>query len=127
MRIFNRKRTKAPEEVEVPIENLIAELPEESQIFLRSWQCVYSETYMTDDAILRTISEAVIDTYVKSLSDIGYVTETEKNRIQGFYRKLMRVTKDETETAARAMRYMTNAWARIKRTGKMWWPKEVIE
>lgn len=127
MRIFNRKRSKVSAEVEVPIEELIAELPEESRIFLRSWQCVHSETYMTDDTILKTVSEAVIDTYLRSLSDIGYIDENEEKRIRSFYKELRRVQEDETETAARAMRYMTNTWSRIKRTGKLWWPGDIIE
>ncbi len=117
MRIFNRKRTKIPEEVEVPIEKLIAELPEESRIFLRSWQCIKDTALKTDENSLYVVCSVAIDVCLRTLVDIGYISEAEKKRLAGHYAVRGKICDEEGEVAVRAMRYMTNVQALLKKTG----------
>ena len=117
MRTFNRKRSKIPEEVEVPIEELIAELPEESRIFIRSWQCVILAALKTDDNALGVVGVQTKRAYLKALCDIGYINEDEANRIYSHYATKDELEHAEDEVVARAMRSMFRAQASLKETG----------
>lgn len=117
MRIFNRKRTKVPEETEVPIKELIAELPEESRIFLRSWQCIKDTALRTDENALYVICCVAIDVCLRTLVDIGYITTDEKKRLDEHYTIRGKICDEEGDVAVRAMRYMTNVQASLKKTG----------
>lgn len=116
MRIFNRKRSKVPEDAEMPIKELIAELPQESQIFLRSWQCVADTAMRTDDRALSVICVIAVESYTKALYDCGFISEDEMKRIRSEYKMPIRAGDDEGEVAIRAMRHLTRTTALLKRT-----------
>lgn len=117
MRTFNRKRSKIPEEVEVPIEELIAELPEESQIFIRSWQCVKEAAVKTDDRALEVVSVYTKRAYLIALCDIGYISMDEADRIFSYYASREELKHIDGKIAEKALQSMVGAQATLKRTG----------